>query len=692
MDSVLKIPQQIHESGIHNEQKAGKKVSKKLLINKLNYINFQDGTILINLRHKKYNNTISLHAKPQPSMGDQLHCQWTQTEGLKQKLRSHTVQSLSVNEGQKLFLVKADVITVNEKEISFNLPEICYEVSARKVKRHPCKEIKAQLIQNSALFHGSLIDFSAVSFRVEVTTSPPQTFQWVISESPLHLILSGDHETLYSGECRILKQTCGPKTRTFVLEPLSNQIRRFKPKESRSTRHKLIPSPNIIFRHPLTGKTVDLEVVDLSGSGFSVEEDGDSTVLLPGMIIPELELSFANSLRMKCKAQIIYKKFYETDKVNRVKCGLAILDMDIEDHVRLLALVHQAKDRKSYICNKVDMDALWNFFFETGFIYPKKYAFIHANKEKFKETYEKLYTRNPNIARHFIYQDNGVILGHLAMLRYYENTWLIHHHAASKSESNRAGLVVLDQLARSINDCHNLYSAHMNFVACYYRPDNKFPNRIFGGIARHLNEPKACSLDTFAFFHYQREFNNEWDMLGPWGMAKTKPEDLRELESFYEHESGGLMTHALDMEPGSVDHDELSKEYNRLGFKRERHLFSLKRGGTLKAVFMVNATDVGLNMSELTNCITVIVLDPDELPKDTLYLMLSILSIKYEQNDMPVLLYPFTYADNQSISYEKLYNLWVLNIPQAGAEYLKLTENLLARTQCDLVKAKQTIS
>ena len=129
------------------------------------------------------------------------------------------------------------------------------------------------------------------------------------------------------------------------------------------------------------------------------------------------------------------------------------------------------------------MDELWDFLFETGFIYPHKYAFIQKNKDEIKKTYEKLYPQNPHIARHFIYQEKGTIYGHMAMIRFCESAWMIHHHAARKSSAKKAGLIVLDQIGRMINDSHRLYSLHMNYMLCYYRPDNKFPSRVFGGAA-----------------------------------------------------------------------------------------------------------------------------------------------------------------------------------------------------------------
>ena len=653
----------------------GKEVNKRYITNKLNYINFQNGTILVNFRHARYGYTFSHRAKPLPCLGDELRCLWVETDKIDRHLKSFKFQDILISDGQDVLLLKSNEFSIDHEGIRLVLPEACREVRPRKLKRHACKGVKVQLIQNSALFEGILMDFSTAAFRVEITATPPQTFQWIDSKSLVSVNFSDENEMLYSGECRVIKQSDDHKTRSYVLEPVNYQIRRFKPKEFRSLRLKLVPSPNIIFKHQFTEKMNHLKVIDLSGSGFSVEEDINNAVLLPGMILPELELSFANIFNIKCKAQAVYRKIMEEETGGWVKCGLAILDMDIEDHGRLLALLHQAKDGHSYICNKVNMDDLWNFFFESGFIYPKKYAFIEANKEKIKETYEKLYTRNPKIARHFIYQDKGRIQGHVAMVRFYENAWLIHHHAARSPGIKRSGVAVLDQIGRFSNASHGLHSLHMDYLFCYFRPENKFPNHVFGGVAREIKDPKVSSLDTFAYFHYQKVSNNELHLPEPWRLVKTEPEDLVEFEKFYEHVSGGLMLDALNIEPGTIDGGDLSKEFQKFGFKRENYLFSLKNNVNLKAVFMVNISDVGLNMSDLTNCIKVFVLDENDLSKDILYLTLSHLSPKFEQSEIPVLIYPVSFAETRSIPYEKLYQMWVLNT-QYGDHYFRCLKAL----------------
>jgi hypothetical protein len=349
--------------------------------------------------------------------------------------------------------------------------------------------------------------------------------------------------------------------------------------------------------------------------------------------------------------------------------------MDIQDQVRLSSLLHHVSNRKAYVCNTLDLNALWEFFFKAGTIYPQRYAFIHANKQKFKETYEKLYIQSPSIARHFICQDKGAIQGHISIIRFYENTWLIHQ-LASGSVHSKAGLVVLDQVARYINDFYCLYSTHMDFIICYFRPNTKFSNRLFGGFAKYLNEPKGCSVDLLAYFHFSK--NSTQNLSAPWTLGITQHEDLSELQSSYEHNSAGLMLHALDLETSMLDSNRLNKEYQKCGFKRERYLFSLKKEGFLKAIIMLSISDIGLDMSNLTNCIHVLILDPDDLPRSILYASLSHLSQYYEQAKIPTLIYPASYAESQSIACEKIYNLWAIST-QYTDHYLKYMENLFTQ-------------
>lgn len=663
-----------------NCRNKGREVSQKALINKLNSINFHGGHVLITLSHRRYPQKITLKAAPQPCFNAQVDLLWLETEAVQGKLKTYEFDHLIISDGLKLIVVRPDLVGISPQGMRILLPKMGCEVRSRKTQRFPCLPLQVDVIQNSAHFKGVLQDFTACSFAVKLSTVAPQTFNWLNPNEPVMVVLSNDTIPLFGGECHIVYQSWEQKTRTVVLHIQRQVTPRFKTKEFRSPRQELIPSPNIQFLHPLTEKKIDLGVINLSGTGLAVEEDLSHSVLLPGLIIPELQMTFATSFTLTCMAQVIYRRPRSDDPgETRVICGLAILDMKMEEHVNLLSLLQQVNDPRSYLCNRVDLDALWHFFFETGFIYPEKYAHIQAKKERFKKTYEKLYTESPRIARHFIYQDKGVIMGHMAMLRIYSKTWLIHHHAADRTLSQRAGLVVLEQIGSYINDSHNLHSSHMNFVMCYFRPDNKFPRRVFGGVAKYINNPKGCSTDDFVYFYIQPDTTLGLRAEGSCHVQPTVEEDLVELSYYYEHLSGGLMIPAIDLEPGIESEDEPDEEFSRLGLKRQRLCFSLKRDGELQAMILINLSDAGLNMSELTNCIQVIVLDQDNLTRGELMAALNRLGRQYFESDkIPAILYPVKYAKDQDIKYDKIYTMWILNCQNLD-QYFKFCNTFLAR-------------
>jgi len=657
----------------------GRKIDRARLINTLNYLNFSGKVVLVNFRHTVLGDTVTHHAKPSPCVDNTIECRWEQPETPRNLDAAYEFKDILIPVGRRLFQVNPTLISLGKHKIVFRVPENGFEVNARKVKRSPCKNIQVQLGQNRFVFDGHLVDFSAASFRVVMTAAPSQAFRWLAPQAPVNIVLRDRDTVLFSGKCRILRHSSGFKTRIYVVAPLDLQVPRFKRKEFRTLRQQLNPLPDIVFRHPLTGDKNTLKAGDISGSGFSVEEEKENAVLLPGMFIPELELNLADNFTATCAAQVIYaRSLKDAEKDHSLKCGLALVDMHPADHTNLLAILYQAKNGNSYLCNQVNLDRLWQFFFETGFIYPDKYDFFQNHKDTIKQTYKTLYTQHPEIARHFICQDKGRILGHMAMVRFYENTWLIHHHAARQSDRTRAGLVALNQIGRFINDSHQLSSLKMKFVFCYYRPENRFPARVFGGSAKNINDPQGCSQDRFAYFHFRASSLPSTKLASPWRLVPAGEDDLRALVAFYRDNSGGLMLKALELEPDAAPLSALEAQYKRCGLQRSRRVYALKNGSDLKAILMLNIADPGLNLSELTNSITVIVVDAAGLTKEILHAALDRQANESALIATPVLLYPDSCAEAIGVGREKSYTLWVLNM-QCTDHYFRYMHKLLGR-------------
>ena len=640
-------------------EKKRRKISRASLVNLLNRINFRDGDITVHFRHNKYNHAITIQAQPQICNNDYLRALWPEHFQAETRLKHFNFVYFTFSDGLHQIQVAAKLIEMNDKGVYLELPESSVEMKFREIKRHDCTGINAQVFQDGKMTEANLTSFSAQSFGL--TFLPDAAVNDFIFEQscPVNVVLRNQTDFIFSGTCEVVRQNASSNRSELVLKPSRNNIQLFRPKEVRSERLVLNPLPNILFRHPLTRQKCNLSLLDISGTGVAVAEDEDHSVLMPGMIIPELEIEFIQGFTVRCKAQVVYRLPYG----EHIKCGVAILDMNMIDHVRLSSFLHQAKNRHSFISTtNVDLDALWDFFFETGFIYPDKYVHIREQKERFQELYQKLYNQTPEIARHVIYQDKGKIYGHVSMFRYYRNTWIMHHHAAVKSTKHKAGLVVMEHILQYINECHTLPSAQMKYIACYFRPNNKFADRVFGGAARALQDQRKCSLDDFAYYHFEPA--TEQRPLAPeWLLETARPEDVDILRQWYRGHSGGLMLEGLDLGMNAEQQDLLTNaEYRDAGFQRSRELFSLKNNDELIALFAVNRSDLGMNMSDLTNCIQILVLEPDLLPKETVDTILSILASHYEQHEIPVLLYPRDFAETAAISYDKVYALTVLNL------------------------------
>jgi len=69
-----------------------------------------------------------------------------------------------------------------------------------------------------------------------------------------------------------------------------------------------------------------------------------------------------------------------------------------------------------------------------------------------------------------------------------------------------------------------------------------------------------------------------------------------------------------------------------------------------------------LNMSELTNCIQFFVLDQNQLNKHYYNFAIEKIVQFYEYTNVPVLLYPKSFAEKHQLPFEKTYFLGLLNL------------------------------
>jgi len=657
------------------EIERSQRISQRNLVNTLNHIHFMGKSALIHLRHPRYEKSILLKAFPEPCVGKDLTCHWPDKKLSNLELENYQFLNLIISDGLSMIVAPAVLKKISKNHLTVQLPNTSYVAAHRDARRYDCKGIAVELTQSGFQAIGNLLDFSPVGFRIRVK-SEFSSFHWFNPDTSAHINFRRGQQIFFSGLCRCIRQQDKVQDREMVLTTEAKEISRFNKRLLRNRRQRLVPSPTIIFDHPFSAKRVELEVSDISTSGFSVYEKANVGVLFPGMIVPELTIFFAGAIRMKCTAQVIYR--FEDDKMN-ARCGFAILDMDINGYSRLADILINTLDLNARVSREIDPDALFQFFFDTGFIYPQKYTLIQSCREDLKETYRKLYQGDvPEIARHFTYQKNGRIYSHLSMVRAYERTWLIQHLAARAMGRKGAGFKVLRQIIYFINDGRRLPSVKMDYLMSYFRPDNKFPERVFGGFTRSLKNPEGCSMDTFAYLTFSRprtytKLPENWS-LENWSLRECSAIDLKELNRFYNNSYKGLLLDALYLGHSDPGDESIEKLYGKFGFIRKYKTYALTRGGDLNAVLIVNQSSTGINLSDLLNAITILVFNQDGLPWDTLNKAIELLAVLYtNMRQIPVLIYPLEYIGKKSIPYERQYQLWILNLRYGRkyAEYMQ---------------------
>lgn len=668
-DREGRLPPRLFEhDALLGATEGAREVSLESLTNAVNHVHFVDGRVQVLLQHPRHEERILLRAKPEPCLGETLHCIWEDRSEGAFFVRDHLSLHLVIDDGLSMLLAPGTVKELTRDGVRILLPDAGFAVGERRARRYACQEVDAELIQNGFSARGALKDFSPSGFRLRLRPGPSCSFRWFNPAEPFNVHLRRQGRMVFSGACEHIRTGRDGREREVVAAPLPGVVCRFEKRRMRNIRLKLAPSPTVRFDHPFLKRIVQMDVDDISSSGFSVHEGCDERLLVPGMIIPGVKVGFAGGPELECTAQVIHQ---DEGRSREVRSGLAILDMDIQAYSRLTHILINALDPHAHVSSEVDMEALWEFFFSAGFIYPKKYRLIQAHREAFRKTYERLYVENPDVARHFTYQKNGRIYGHISMVRAYSRAWMIHHHAARAMDSKRTGLMVLKQIMYYLNDMYRLPSAGIDYVMAYFRPENAFPDRVFGGFARELGNPRECSTDLFAYLPYTR-LSVGARLPGDWTLEECSPFHLWEVRRFYHRRSGGLLLDALGLQGGDGQPgDETLKEaYGNAGFLRGWKLYSLSREGELHAVLLADRSDLGFNLSELLNGIKILVTRPGELPWSILSTAISLLVGAYRTEEIPVLFYPTDYVEERKIPHEKNYNLWVLNV-QSGNEYLE---------------------
>lgn len=644
-----------------------KSVHRSSIENRINGCHFNKSPLLAVFRHRFHNLHISLKAMPNPVQSKEVLADWLPGTNLPVTFDVYQLVKIVLPYGGKTYDIQPDAYEIVGNAIRFTLPERSLETSARKQRRYQCvEELSVVISQKSLAYRGHSLNFSPRGMFVNLEESPQIKLERLEEDKPATLTVTKNEHIYFTGDVFVQKRKEG---QYFLHLSGDNEQRPHAAPVKRASRLVLNPAPCLVFKHPFTNRCHSLKVNNISALGMSVEENGSTGVLLPGLLIHDAQLYIGTTPIMTCLLQVMYSNQRENEKY-KIDSGLMLLDVSNNQHFSYMGVIEQVKDPHSYIGSQVDLEELFAFFFESGFIYPSKYHEIIEQIEKVKSVYQSLYEKGNGIERHFIYKADGIIQGHISALRLYRKSWINQHHAALNNYS--AGLKVLRAISEYQNESYPLHSTNIKYILAYYRPDNKFPRRFFGRFAQQINNIQTVSEDKLGYFYNVESFQGDEGFPEGWLLEKAESLDLQEFESFYAEKSGGLLTKGLDLTSDLYDDDQIENLYKECGLKRRREVYSLRENGRLKMIVDVQNSDIGLNLSEITNAISCYFLSMEPFPPTVLRSVIFKLANHYQKWNHPVTVFPNDSTILGDIVPDKTYTLWTLDITRGGGDFVDM--------------------
>jgi len=652
------------------QKQSSGRISKKKFINAINYVHFAGGHIYAHVNQRKGGQDFLLRVYPEPCQGSDITCNYQ--EGSVFDSQGFSFRNLIIDDGRSILCMPVEVFEIEKTHFCAKISEQGFVFSERQSRRFLSLMVDARVKQGVYTAEGVLEDFSPYGFRIVLKEGDAHRFEPL---KDLTIELCKEKKIIYSGKCRLVRVD-GSKN-SIVMSPYQDQQRVYKKRKYRNPRLNLVPTPKIVFSYPLNGKTVSYEIFDITQTGFSVSETADQSLLIPGLIIHGASLLFSGDFKLMCDIRVVYGL---KQKNNAKYFGIAIIDMDMVTYNKFFDILSKASDVHANVSREINMEALWQFFFESGFIYPKKYESLSRYNEIFKKTYDSLYHDSPEVFANFTYQRNGVVFGHVSIIKAYERTWMIHHLAAKPMGRKRTGLFVLNHILNYFDGLYRMPSIGMDYMIFYFRPDNRFPDYFFGGFCRDLKNPQGCSMDQFAYYNFP--LGSDCALPAGWEILEGSDKDVDELSEWYDKVSGGLMIKAFCLEKHSVESKSLEEAYSKAGLKRKYSLKKLVREGKTRAFFLIDLSDLGVNLSDLLNSIKILVVDGEEMSREVLDRAVNSIGRIYGTETVPILVYPVACADTMKINYDKKYNLWTLG-SQYGDDY---SEHLKAKAKFRMTK------
>ncbi len=357
--------------------------------------------------------------------------------------------------------------------------------------------------------------------------------------------------------------------------------------------------------HPLfPGRSIQGQVFEVSSSGLSCMLERTSFPIVEGMRFHKCQLQLPHKPPRDFVFDVHHVEFRSDGQANEFRIGGEFTKAPIELIKDISAYSQDVAGNLVKDVTEEDLDLLWEFMFETNFIYQDKRRLLQGRSKEILQTYHRLMSTDNPIVKKLVMKEDNEIKGHVSAIHFYDHAWIIQHLNALKSSSTSAAQQVVSSIVNFFYDAKAMQKADIFYVMSFYRPNNVYPAVLFGETAKRIGDPlKSVAFDLSYGLYHPSEVNDESRQRVE-GVVVDRPDDMLRLSNYLIERNMIAFMRACGLShPQELDM-KLKSIYQNQSLFRDRHILSIQEDGAW-AVAMVEESSPGLNLSELTNSIFV---------------------------------------------------------------------------------------
>ncbi len=381
---------------------------------------------------------------------------------------------------------------------------------------------------------------------------------------------------------------------------------------SSSTRFQAVESQpfGVSFRSPLTGDLIEHPVMDLQAMGVSFIYDAAREVLPAGLVIQDFTLVLPDGTRALCSAEVRDNAALLDQTAGGMarpfRCGVRLLSVEPDARQAVINAFVQARCPQVRDGRTEPFRRIWGLAQSVHLFHPD-YPFEEGpHLGVLEEAHRKMASAGEGLARTFLYCDGSDILGHVSGVRTHSRTWMFQHLMVQPMV--RRG----ESISRDLSAlCVDYAEAHedIHYLRIFWRIQNKWPDRVFGWIARSMYMEGLTDLRTMNYtrlaFSQPLRARKDLPQVRPATQA-----DLQWLENHLRERGEVVRLLADDLQAQEARMGSLGERYAASGLRRGRSLFVVDGEKGPLAMALAEDATLGLSWPEMTTAFSFVVPDP----------------------------------------------------------------------------------